>query len=267
MPSSSSKSNGTYAIAAAGAVAATYACTRAYRSRIQEEYDDGIDLKSQTIEIDPVEHIRRCTFYTDIDIFSFHKTLFPTVKTLGDVLQHGFLQSNDGPCMGYIDERNEKETISWIPYSTALQRTRFIGSHLWTHARLTPMKSIVVVISSNRPEYSFVEHACYIYGFTLFSLYTNYNSTSILSVLDRTKADVLVVDNLDRIRSFKNQLLEKSYIKEILVMDDISSNENAKIQSMPIILKEMQQSDVRARPFIDPDTVATFFLTSGTTGM
>jgi acyl-CoA synthetase (AMP-forming)/AMP-acid ligase II len=78
---------------------------------------------------------------------------------------------------------------------------------------------------------------------------------------------VLVVDNLDRIASFKHQLLEKNYIKEILVMDDVTSSENEKIKNIPTILKTMQQSDVRPRPHIDPDNIATFILTSGTTGM
>ncbi|CAF3426018.1 unnamed protein product [Rotaria sp. Silwood1] len=266
MPSSFSKSNGTYAALAVGAVAVTYAGTHAYKSRIQRKYDDGIDLKNQTVEVDPVEHIRRCTFYKDIDIFSFYKTILPTVETLGDVFYNGYLTSKNGPCIGNIDPVNKTAELQWMSYSMALERIRLIGSHLWTEAKLTPMKSTVAIISLNRPEYAFVEHACYMYGFTVLGLYTTYDSSTILSLLEKTQTEVLVVDNLQRIESFRNQLLEKTYLKEILIMDDVRSNEYERIKNFPTILKTMQQSDVRSRPKIDPESIATFILTSGTTG-
>jgi hypothetical protein len=267
MPSSFSKSNGTYAALATGAVIATYAGTHAYKSRLQQKYDDGIDLKSQTVEIDPVEHIRRCTFYKDIDIFSYYKTIHPTVQTLGDVFYQGYSASNNGPCMAYVDPTNKTEPLHWISYSMALERIRSIGSHLWTDVGLIPMKSTVAFISLNRPEYSFVEHACYMYGFIVLTLYTTYDKSTILSILEKTQADVLVVDNLDRIEFFKNQLLENNNIKEILIMDNVTSNENEKIRNIPTILKTMQQADIRPRPKIDPESIATYILTSGTTGL
>lgn len=267
MTSSFPKSTGTYAALAAGAVVATYAGTHAYKSRIEQKYNDGIDLKSQTVEIDPIEHIRRCTFYKDIDIFSFYKTIHPHIQTLGDVFYNGYTASNNGPCVAYVDPTNTKEPIRWINYAMALENIRFIGSHLWTDVKLTPTKSTVAIISVNRPEYSFVEHACYMYGFVVLALYTTYDASMILSVLDRTRTEVLVVDNLERVESFKNQLLERTYLKEILVMDNVTSQENTKIRSLPTVLQKVQQGDVRPRPKIDPESIATFILTSGTTGI
>ena len=266
MPLPFSKSTGTYTALAAGAVVATYAGTHAYKSRIERTYDDGIDLKNQTVEIDPVEHIRRCTLYKDIDIFSFYKTIYPNVQTLGDVFYSGHSASKNGPCIAYVDPTNTAEPLHWINYAMALERIRLIGSHLWTDVGLIPMKSVVAIISSNRPEYTFVEHACYMYGFTVLALYTTYDASTILSILEKTETTVFVVDNLDRIESFKSQLLQKNYLKEILVMDNVTSHENAKIRNLPMIFKTMQQSDVRPRPNIDPESIATFILTSGTTG-
>ena len=266
MPSSFSKSNATYVALAAGSAAATYAGTHAYKSRIQRKFDDGIDLKNQSVEIDPVEHIRRCTFYKDIDIYSFHKTILPHVQTLGDVFYHGYSVSNDGPCIGFYDPANDGALIRWITYSTAIDSIRRIGSHLWTNVQLTPTKSTVAIISLNRAEYSFVEHACYTYGFIVLALYTSYDQETVLSILDKTQTEVLVVDNLDRIDSFKDKLLERSYLKEILVMDNIVHNESSRIRSIPAVLQTVQQSDVRSRPYIDPDNVAAYILTSGTTG-
>ena len=266
MPSAFTKSNGAYAALAAGAVVATYAGTHAYKSRIERNYNDGIDLKNQTVEIDPVEHIRRCTFYKDVDIFSFYKTIYPNVQTLGDIFYQGYAASNNGPCIAYVDPTNQTEPLHWISYANALERIRFIGSHLWTNVQLTPLKSVVAIISANRPEYSFVEHACYMYGFIVIGLYTTYDTATILSVLEKTQAEVLVVDNLERIESYQNQLLENKYMKEIIVMDDINVNANGKMKSISTILKTTQQSDIRPRPKIDPESIATFILTSGTTG-
>ncbi len=267
MPSSFSKSNGAYAALAAGAVVATYAGTHAYKSRIQQKFNDGIDLKNQTVEIDPVEHIRRCVFYKDIDIYTFYKTIFPNVQTLADIFYNGHSVSKNGPCIAYVDPTNKTESLHWISYSMALERIRLIGSHLWTNVGLTPVKSTVAIISFNRPEYTFVEHACYMYGFIVLALYTTYDSSTILSLLEKTKPEVLVVDNLDRIQSFKNQLLEKDYLKEILVMDNVITKENKKVQNIPTILKTMQQSDIRPRQKLDPEIIATYILTSGTTGL
>jgi non-ribosomal peptide synthetase component E (peptide arylation enzyme) len=265
MPSSLSTA-GVYAALTGGAIAATYAGTYAYKSRLEKRFNDGIDLKNQTIEIDPVEHIRRCTFYKDTDLFEFHKTIYPTVKTLGDVFYHGYTESNNGPCIAFVHIENKNEPLHWISYSMALERIRRLGTHLWRHARLTPMKSRVAIISLNRPEYSLIEHACYMYGFTVLALYTTYDSATILSILERTQTEVLVVDNLDRIESFKDRLFASHHLKEILVMDDVKHEQHDKIQTMPTILQTMQQADILARPPIDPDSIATFILTSGTTG-
>ena len=266
MPSSFSKSNGGYAALAAGAVAVTYAGTHAYKARIQRKFDDGIDLKNQTVEIDPIEHIRRCTFYKDVDIFTAYKSVFPTVQTLGDFFYHGYDASKNGPCIANLGSGAKTETLKWISYSTALEKIRLIGSHLWTEARLTPMQSTVAIISLNRPEYSFVEHGCYMYGFIVLAMYTTYDPATIVSLLEKTKTEVLVVDNLERIAGFKEQLLNASYLKEILVMDEVTSQENRKIKNIPAVLQAMQQADVRPRPSIDPESVATYILTSGTTG-
>jgi acyl-CoA synthetase (AMP-forming)/AMP-acid ligase II len=260
MPSSLSKSTGAYATIA---VAATYAGLHAYTSRNQDKYNDGIDVKNQSVEIDPVEHIRRCTFYKDVDIYSYYKTIYPSVQTLGDVFYHGYSISNNGPCLTNVDLSNKISPLHWISYSIALEQIRSIGSHLWTEAKLTPMQSKVAIISVNRAEYSFVEHACYMYGFIVVALYTSYDSATILSMLEKTNTEVLVVDNFNRIKSFKNELFQNTQLKEILIMDELTNREDKKIKTIPKVLKTMQQADVRPLPKIDPDSIATFILTSG----
>jgi long-chain acyl-CoA synthetase len=266
MPSSSSKSRGTYAALAAGTVVAAYAGTKAYKSHFQQHGGEIFDLNKQSVEIDPVEHIHRGIQYTDIDIFSYYKTVCPNVKTLGDIFYQGYSVSSNGPCVTDVDLSNEVAPTNWISYGTALERIRYIGSHIWTRAKLTPMQSKVAILSNNRVEYIFAEHACYMYGFTVIGLYTNYNAETILSLLRKTDTEVLVVDNLNRLDSFKDELLQMTRLKEILVMDELVNNENDKIQTIPSVLKTMQQADVRPIPKIDPDSIATFILTSGTTG-
>ena len=266
MPSSHSKSRGTYAAIAAGTIVAAYAGAKAYQSRLEPVVAEPIDLNKQTVEIDPVEHIRRGVQYADIDLFSYYKSVCPNVQTLGDIFCRGYADSNNGPCLTDVDLSNKTAPTNWISYGTALERIRYIGSHMWTKAKLTPMQSKVAILSSNRAEYVFVEHACYMYGFTVIGLYTTYDAKTILSLLQRTKTDVLVVDNLNRINSFKTELLRMEGLKEILVMDEIPTGENSKLQSIPSVLKTTQQADVRPIPKVDPESIATFILTSGTTG-
>jgi long-chain acyl-CoA synthetase len=237
-----------------------------YKTRIKRLYNDGIDLKQQSVEIDPTERIRRCPFYKDVDLYSFYKTTCPNAQTLGDSLNEGYIITKDGPCVGTYKSSNGTNSIEWFSYSKVIQQSQLIGSYLWTKTKLTPMQSKVAILSSNRPEYLFVEQACYQYGFIVISLYTTYNSSTILSVLQRTQPEILVVDNLERIQSFQNELLNNNQIKEILVLDDIKYDEKSKIRPISSIFKSMKNSDILPRPTVDPESIATFILTSGTTG-
>jgi long-subunit acyl-CoA synthetase (AMP-forming) len=89
-----------------------------------------------------------------------------------------------------------------------IDRSCSIGSYLWDIGELTPMQLKVAIISQNRPEYLFVEQACYMYGFTPINLYTSYSPATIFNPLERTEPEILVVDNLKRIESIENDLLE-----------------------------------------------------------
>ncbi len=46
-----------------------------YKTRIRRLYNDGIDLKQQSVEINSIERIRRCIFY---------KATCPNFRTLGN---------------------------------------------------------------------------------------------------------------------------------------------------------------------------------------
>ena len=182
------------------------------------------------------------------------------------LLNEGHITSNDGPCVGVSQSLNGSNSIQWLSYSKVIEQSQLIGSHLWTKTKLIPMQSKVVILSANRPEYLFVEQACYMYGFIVISLYTTYDPPTILNILERTQPEVIVVDNLERIKSFQNELLNNNQIKEIIVLDDIKYDEKSKIRPISSILKSMRNSDIRQRPIVDPESIATFILTSGTTG-
>ncbi|CAF1017864.1 unnamed protein product [Adineta ricciae] len=72
-------------------------------------------------------------------------SIFVDVHTLDDVLYEGSIVLNNGPCVGYLQSSN---TIKWLSYSKAIERSLCIGSYLWTTARLTPMQSNVAILSS-----------------------------------------------------------------------------------------------------------------------
>ncbi|CAF3868924.1 unnamed protein product [Rotaria sordida] len=259
------KSRAAYTISIVRGVTVTYTNTRTYLTRIQQIHHDGIDLEQQSVEINPIEHIRRCTFYKDLDIWTLYKTICPNVRTLGDVLYEGCDASNNGPCVGIIQSTNSPDSIEWLSYSMVIEQSRMIGSYLWTLAKLTPIQSKVAIISSNRPEYLFVEQACYMYGFILVNFYTSYDSATIMNLLHRTKAEILVVDNIERIQSIQDDLLKNDHIKEIIIMDDIICGGHNKIRNMSSIFKTMKTNDIRERPIINPENIAIFIMTSGTT--
>ena len=236
-----------------------------YKRRIQRYFNDGINLQQQTIEINATERIRRCIFYRDVDLFSFYKTTCPQVRTLGDALQEGYIASKDGPCIGTVQSAGEASVLQWLTYSKVIERSQYIGSYLWSKTKPTPMKAKVAILSSNRPEYLFVEQGCYMYGLVVISLYTTYDAATILKVLQRTQADILVIDNLERIKSFQNELLSNDILKEIIVLDDMNST-NKKIRSISSIYNSMKSTDICQRPYVDPESIATYILTSGTTG-
>ncbi|CAF1413580.1 unnamed protein product [Adineta steineri] len=239
---------------------------RTYKTRVQQLHYDGIDYNQQSIETKADEHIRRCTFYKDLDIWTLYKTICPNVRTLGDILYEGRTASNNGSCVGILQSSNSTKSIEWLSYSMAIERSLMIGSYLWKSANLTPMQSKVAIMSSNRPEYLFVEQACYMYGFILVNLYTSYDPAAVMSLLHRTKAEILVVDNIERIKSCQNDLLQNGQLKMIIVMDDKIDNQTNKIQSLSSILKITKANDICERPTIDPNSIATFIMTSGTTG-
>ncbi|CAF0980277.1 unnamed protein product [Adineta steineri] len=258
-----SKSRPTYTILAIRSILFDHAKTFTYKTRMKTFFNDGINLKEQSVEINSTEHIRRCSLHKDDDIWKLYKTMCPNVRTIGDALHEGYSISNDGPCVGFLSPSND---IQWLSYSTIIEQSQRIGSYLWTQTKLTPKQSKVVFLSSNRLEYLLVEQACYMYGFIVVSLYTTYNSVAIQNILERTQAEVLVVDNIERIQSLKDDLLKNNQIKEILVMDKINNDENSKIRSISSILETMKKTDICQRPNIDPHDIATFILTSGTTG-
>ncbi|CAF1307746.1 unnamed protein product [Didymodactylos carnosus] len=256
--------------AGVGACTLAYYGSHAYKSRLQKLYDDGIDLNNQTIEVDPVEKIRRCTFYKNVDIYTYYKQFFPDVKMLGDILYHGYKVSNNGPCIGlsFNDSTSTNENINfnWLSYSHVLEQVRYIGSYMISCLNLVPNKSKVGIMSLNRQEWTYVEHACYMYGFIVVSLYTTYDSQTVLNLLQKTSTDILFVDNVQRIEKIKSNLFDIG-IKHIISMDDlpITDNNNSDIKTFQHVL-ESGKENLCPRPYFESNNIATFIFTSGTTG-
>lgn len=219
----------------------------------------------QSVEIDLNEHIRRDLAYRDVDIWSFYKSIHPNVYTLGDILYQGFLSSNDGPRIGQISSRiitNETE-IKWISYSSIIEMVHLIGTYLCLSLNLTPGISKVIILSISRLEHVCVEHACYIYGLIVVSVHSTSNLSTILDVLERTEPEVLVVDTMSRISSIEKEIFLLTSIKKIIIMDN-ETFDNEKFETVSNILNKKEKSI--AIPTIDPNSVAMFLMTSGTTG-
>ncbi|UJR13008.1 hypothetical protein I4U23_000034 [Adineta vaga] len=237
-----------------------------YTKPLSHSESEKIDMTNQTVEIDSNERIRRCLWYKTVDIWTFYKSMYPHVCTLGDLLHQGLIESNDGPCIGrlVLDQTTPTTEIEWFSYSEIIERSRVIGTHLWSSLNLTPMVSKVATISTNRLEYTCLEHACYMYGFIVVGLHSASDSSTILDVLTRSEASVLIVDNLKRISSMIDDIRKRTNVEKIITIDG-EEELNGKIETIPNILKKMGKI-VKPSPKIDPNSIAMFLLTSGTTG-
>ncbi|CAF1190992.1 unnamed protein product [Adineta steineri] len=224
------------------------------------------DLSNQTVEIDPNEHIRRSQRYKDVDIWTFYKLIYPNVCTLGDLLLQGLIESKDGPCIGrFLSEQTSSTTdIEWFTYSAIIEQCRLIGTYLWSSINLTPMISKVVIFSANRLEHICVEHACYMYGFIVIGLHSTSDSSTVRNVLVQSQASVLIVDDYKRISSFLEEIWKTTNVIKVITMDDVEKVDQ-KLENISNILKKTKTS-IKSLPKIDPDSMATFMLTSGTTG-
>ncbi|CAF4994981.1 unnamed protein product, partial [Rotaria socialis] len=94
--------------------------TITYERRMRQLYDDGIDLKQQTVEMNPIDHTRRCSLHKNDDIWTFYKANHPRVLTLGDALNEGHINSNDGPCVGILQSSNDIGSLQWLSYSQVM---------------------------------------------------------------------------------------------------------------------------------------------------
>lgn len=125
------------------------------------------------------------------------------------------------------------------------------------------------ILSENRPEWAISDLAIMSVGGVVVPLHTTFNPKALITILNHSKAKVLVVSNSD----FLNKVLigqkHLRHLKKIIFLEKITVSQKEilsdKVIGWNAILKR-NQSASRPKLFLDPDDPCSIIYTSGTTG-
>lgn len=199
---------------AVGAAALTY-----YMTRKDAPIDPLYDFENQSIEIDPVEHIRVKSSMKGKPLV---KDRLPDVRTLYDLLPKGLEASGNGPCLG-TREGKGKGPYSWIKYSEVIERVSYIGSGLLNNGIKGANSTRIGIYSANRAEWVISEHACYSISCQVVSLYDSYGPDSIKYILDHSEIKAVFVDNFDRLENVLKSASDLSNLDLIIHFDKLDN--------------------------------------------
>ncbi len=127
----------------------------------------------------------------------------------------------------------------------------------------------VAILSENRPEWVISDISIMAVGAVAVPLHATFSAGAICTVLNHSKAKVLIVSNID----FLNKvLLGQKYLKhlkKIIVIDKLTGVQRETLSGKVLgfkALMSLHQSDDYEKLFLDPDEVCSIIYTSGTTG-
>jgi len=127
----------------------------------------------------------------------------------------------------------------------------------------------VAILSENRPEWVISDISIMAVGAVSVPLHATFSAKAICTVLDHSKAKVLIVSNTD----FLNKvLLGQKYLKhlkKIIVIEKLTAVQRETMSGKVLgfkALMNLHQSDDYEKVFLDPDEVCSIIYTSGTTG-
>ena len=127
----------------------------------------------------------------------------------------------------------------------------------------------VAILSENRPEWVISDISIMAAGAISVPLHATFSAKAICTVLNHSKAKVLIVSNID----FLNKvLLGQKYLKnlkKIIVIDKLTGAQRENLSGKVLgykALMSLHQADEPEQIFLDPDEVCSIIYTSGTTG-
>jgi long-chain acyl-CoA synthetase len=130
----------------------------------------------------------------------------------------------------------------------------------------------VAIFSMNRPEWTIVEHSCYMYNFITIPIHDQINSDAIEHILNITQTPILVTTakNAATIFQISDKLI---HLKTVILIDSIPKIIYEQARTTDITLLTMRDVEKKGRDKPLPkkpatkETIATICFTSGTTGL
>ena len=160
---------------------------------------------------------------------------------------------------------------TWQPYSTAQVQTTvnalsagLLKKGISGHDMTADGADKVAIISSNRPEWVFVDLAVQQIGAILVPIYPTTNPIELEFILKDSAAKIIFVSNKDLLEKVMSLVERLPTLKSIYTFDEVAETENW--NNLLNTETEWQQKVSAVKKIISPKQLATIIYTSGTTG-
>jgi long-chain acyl-CoA synthetase len=164
------------------------------------------------------------------------------------------------------DALASKENGVWKTYSTSdiIQITNDLSYGLLNFG--IQEGDHIGIISNNRPEWNFVDHACLQIAVANVPLYPTISDNDLKFILQQSEVKVVFVSTKELYEKVYAHKIDLPLLKEIYIFNETEGYPNWK-QLIQMGKKNPRVEDVnRIRNTIKPDDLATIIYTSGTTG-
>ncbi|XP_043204454.1 long-chain-fatty-acid--CoA ligase 1-like isoform X2 [Amphibalanus amphitrite] len=255
---------------AGGAVALTAVAAAAtyYYSRQPVPVTPLVDLEQQTVEEGP-ELIRRSRIpYKGSKDGQYFKYLDDNTKTMFDAFRRGAKLSNNGPCLGWHEDKDKP--YQWINYNESLLRAKNFAAGLLATGLKPGQETNVGVYTQNCPEWVLTEQGCYCYNMVIVPLYDTLGEEACTFIINQAIISVVVVDNDTKIATLLGQrprplthIVSTRPVKPELVQR--AKDAGVRVSRFTEVEKLGAAANIKETP-PKPEDLATICYTSGTTG-
>ena len=202
----------------------------------------------------------------------------PSIRTMKDVFKNSFAQFPANNMLGSIVREDKNEYIKYHTYSEVKGSAVAVASGI-IHEKLFHQPEgeslkFIGLFARNRPEWSIVDIACALYGFTTIPIYDTLGDENISYVFNHTNLTTVFVNDISVRALMKTHDLGN--VKNIICFDDYSQEEAEHFSKLGVTLRKYSEivsigkqnpKDYDAEEYkVEPNDCITFSYTSGTTG-
>lgn len=213
------------------------------------------------------ERIRKCGIWPD-DELPWKPAA--DVTNLYECFQRGKRVSNNGPCLGW--RTGEGEPYQWMSYEEVETKAKNIGSGL-IMCRVKPgAKNFVGIFAKNRPEWTILMQASYMYSFVIVPLYDTLGQEACNHIINHMELKIMIAEDEKKTKTLLDQIEHTPSLKTIITMDAVSKDllDEATKKGVEMLLyskiEEVGSNNVHDLVLPCPDEWTIICFTSGTTG-